>query len=318
MRNLTKRLIVLLSLTLILSLTFAGSVVAQDDDELLDYIFEALTQINQQSSVQLSTEQVIAMEMNIGLPLTINMTSNIDAAVIYEDGEVIAMQGISSQMTELPELGLGDLLPNTDATVEVIQVDDETYFRIIEGGNMLGTAVPEGWITADEFFNFGIPVTLNDDFIDFTDFGDMDDMSSDMTTEFIDSITELDNEELNGVDVRVFAIELNLDMLLESELFAEALGSVGLEDAGLDDAGLGDLGMDFETMMGDLLENLTFSVIVRIGADDNLPYQTEVVVMMDADIDMMGQAVNMVIDMTQTTTYSDYNEPVEITAPDLD
>lgn len=306
MPRLMKRLVILLSLTLILSLTFAGNIVAQDDDEIIDFVAEAMGNITQQESVFVISETVIAQDISMaGLPLPIEMTitQSTEVVNIYDDSELIAMQGTNSQSTEAP--GFETFIPGGDLIIEMILVDEEFYMRVDDVDNAFGGIYPEGWVTADS-----LSATRGIDFTSFFTSAIAFESQYGFNEDVILSIEELDGEEINDMAMRVFALEYDIAGLMEGDALANILGGAGMD--------LSALGVDMNEMMQDMLDSMNISMTLWISEDDGLPYQIEMITTMEMEMTVTGQTMELIQDITQTTTYNDYNEPVEITAPDLD
>lgn len=306
MRNLSKRITLLACFALILSLTFSFTAVGQDDSDLIDFVAEAMARITEQSSVSVTTESLIEQNIEMaGVPIPIEMTitQTTEGVNAYEDGELIALHGITTQSTVAPALSA--VIPNVTLNLEMIFADGEFYMRIDDADGTFAGIYPEGWSTADEF-SAGVGADFTSLFASLTTIEGQYGFSEDV----ILSIEELDGEELNDMDMRVFTLEYDISGLFESDALAGILG-----DAGMD---MSSLGVDMGDMMQTMMDGMTTSMTIWIGEEDGLPYLTETIVFVEMELDVAGQTMNLVMDMTQTAVYSDYNEPVDISAPDLD
>ena len=304
------RLFAVVATILIITASLTVTTSAQDDD-IVDFVLEALNSVAEQSSVQLTTETVIAQEIDMtGMPMEFSIIQSGEGAVIYDDGEVSAVSLLVTQSMDAG--GMGALFGDLGLTLEMVYVDGETYTRVSDVTGfyemMLEEFNADEWVL-DESATAALPFDID------TIIAQGGNVAIDTwVEEMVASAEELDGETANDQAMRVFALEGDMDALFDSEALSSVLSNFDMD--GLD---LSSMGMDMEDLdlgMSDM--TATLEMIVWIGEDDGLPYYVETITTFDTVMSMMGQSMDMTMILTQSTVYSDYNEDITIEAPEID
>jgi len=281
---------------------------AQDDD-IVDFVLEALNSVAEQSSVQLTTETFIAQEIDMtGMPLEFGIIQSGEGAVIYEDGEVSAVSLLLTQSMEAD--GMGAILGDLGLTLEMVYVDGQIYTRISEVSGFYEMILEElnaGEWMLDENTTAALPFDID------TIIAQGGNVAIDTwVEEMVASAEELDGEIVNDQAMRVFALEGDMEALFTEEGLEALMSDFDMEGLDLSSMGMEELDLGMSDMTA------TMAMVIWIGVDDGLPYYVETVTSFDTVMSMMGQSMDMTMTLTQSTVYSDYNDDITIEAPEID
>lgn len=265
--------------------------------------FEAFLELESYTSAM---EQTITQDMSLnmgGRTLQFSNTiSQTGTSVIQNTEDGFNMSG---KLEQLITQNMGAGAQEMGWTLDLIVVDGVLYGRVDNAKGMFATMAPEGWINVNEdgadspiFAGISIEVIQQT-------YG----LTYPLNEETVISITKLEDEELNGRVMRVFDISYNIDALLESGMFAAALGAMG-EQPGMTQEELTDL-------INQMLSGAEFQLKVWVGQNDGLLHRFDSLLKVDSTISFQGMKMPLVMEVVSAVTFSDFNAPVEIAAPEI-
>lgn len=314
-----KSSLVISSLVFALLLLPAVPSYAQDDPglspeelELLAFVQEALENMAALESLAIHAEQIT--DQRISSPalgdaeIRTYLSQLMDSqSSMNPDGETVASMGSLDQLSE--STGLDGQTIEQAMIMEYVLLDGDFYvvvpnYEISTGGP---NPFPSDWVNLTED-------TSQFPGLELLDIGALTDFSSQLmpfgplSETFVLSISEEASEEsANGMPLRVFTLELDMQVAVEGgslgEIFSEAFAE--------------SLGMDADTFIAQMLEGASMQQKIWIGADDQLPYRIEAVLSVDATINtpLLTDPIQLVQTNTTTQAFSAFNEPVTIEAP---
>lgn len=270
--------------------------------------FEAFLKLESYTSVM---EQTITQDMSLNMGQQTmggqtlqfsNTISQSGTSVIQNTEDGFNMSG---KLEQLITQNMGAGSQEMGWTLDLIVVDGVLYGRVDNAKGMFSTMAPEGWINVNEDgADSPIFAGINIEMLQQT-YG----LTYPLNEETVISITKLEDEELNGQVMRVFDISYNIDALLESGMFAAALGAVG-EQPGMTQEELIDL-------INQMLSGAEFQLKVWVGQNDGLLHRFDSLLKVDSTISFQGMSMPMVMEVVSSVTFSDFNAPVEIAAPEI-
>lgn len=309
MKRFTLRLAALIALLLIGIQTAA----AQDapDPALLDAIATAFENTRTASSLHVVSQ---SLTESAGGEFSLSSQQTLEADLVQTEEGWNVQGSLISAMT----LPFGEF----ELTTEIIVVDGVTYLRFGEAPEGMPLDLPTEWVDLETFSAAqgqgggmigGAGLTASAD--QFTSF-----LGLPITPEIVTGITPLADDEIDGQVMQVYQLTVDSAALLESE--AATLVNVGIGGgAGMMGGGMtppqGAQGgampempeMPEGTPEPLAPENVEFTFAVYIGADDGLVHRIYSVVSIAAD--------TTAITLTSLTDYSNFNDPVEIAAPEI-
>ena len=296
----------LLSVVLVIFvLTFSAfSIHAQDDfsEEELDAIAVVADAYDKMAALETvytdGTQNLVQEVSAAGQSLEITLLQEIFGPSIFDEDAPAAALTIVQESTFS---GI-----SIEMTMEMIQVDDDLWVRISDVTDAYASQYPEGWVNLIENPT-GVPgmeLFNIDSMTSMTNTG----LQYPITEDTVATIEELDDfEEIDGIETRAFAVTLDTLALLETEAF-DALSGMMNADA---------LGMDVNDMMTQMFENAFFDLVIWVGVDDGLVHRTDMILDIDAALSVPGAgSVNLVQSLEASFTYTEFDDPVEIVAPE--
>jgi hypothetical protein len=271
------------------------------NDELTQIVSEAIAGLQELDSYTIHADQTVNMQMD--------MTMGEQTLSIVN--EFIATNDIQVQTTVDGYNLAGTLVQETHSnsagreisytlTFEVVAVDGDTYLRANDTSGVLSSILPEDWVNVTE------DAGDNAMFASFV--GDnLDQLTSvifpiDATT--VTSIEELDTAEVDGESVRVFAFQLHPDALISSGMFDSLLESFGTEQT---------------EQMYAMFEGAEMMFVAYVGEADGILRQLDTsITITDAVLPAQGMELPLNMQVEGTTTFSNFNEPVTIEAPEVE
>jgi hypothetical protein len=299
-------------MVLLLVLCFSvgiGSIAAQDqaEDETLAYVMQAIENMTELDTVRTAVEQTIYQSFDAqGTTVNMSISQIIDGA--YDNsGEDVRFSVSNAQTMDTEVGGQSQVL---EMTMDMIAVADTLWVRVHDTNpSSLGALFPSEWTNATEDPTQipGFEMLALDQLLQLTNTW----QAYPLNDETIESIEELERDELDGIEMRVFAVTYSSEGLLKTGL-AEQIGQAFNAEA---------MGVDMEGMMQQLIEGAMLDMTVWIGVKDNLLYRSEVHMVVDATIEDVFPGISTMDiqqDLNARYDYYSFNEPVEITAPDTD
>jgi hypothetical protein len=303
----------LLCLALVVcSLWIIGGVSAQGDftDEEIEWLeivsdaFESTTEAESYSAeIEQSIEQTITSGSGssaVEITNTIDQVLNLEVE-LTDDGfnyVCILEQAVSSE--------IGGQTTEIELTLELVSVDGDFYARATDvSPSSLSSNFPDDWIDVNEdgsrypsiaVLNAEQPGTLYNAIVDL-----------EVSDETVVAIEEVDSEELDDQEMRVFEIEYDTEAMLQSDAMASIVDALtGMMQ-----------GSDIQDILDQMAEGSSMNFIVWIGADDGLVHQVASEVVIDADLEVSGAEVTLEQTLESVAQYSEFGEDFDIEAPDL-
>jgi hypothetical protein len=230
------------------------------------------------------------------------------------DQQMSATQTIVQEMTGMGAPQTTELGP---MLIEVIALDGRFYLRYDVSGELAGL-FPEGWYDVTEDASvFGMEGAFNIQQAFQLSAASFTESYFDAMENGIQEVEVLGEDTIDGVAVQRYRLVLNVEAAIE------ALG--GIE--GMSAMFGSDLGVDVDAMLEQIYdpENTDFMLEVAIGVEDGLIYEYSTEMVLDIVLgagtftDPMLAESEMTLKQTATSTLTvyDFDEPVEIVAPEL-
>ena len=191
-------------------------------------------------------------------------------------------------------------------TMDMISLENNVWVRVRDASREVAAQFPSGWINVAQNPNRipGMELLNIEQMLQTTNSA----LNYPITADAISRITELESEERDGQNLRVFEIELDWEGFIESDEF----------ELIRDMFNPGATPVNVDAMMEQMFNGAVISMVVYIGEDDNLVYQVDQTMNIDAEIENMLPGVRIIDmrqDMTGSFTYANFNNVAEITAP---
>jgi hypothetical protein len=298
-----KRLILLVLAIFVLAAAFP--VFAQD--EAVQTVSDAVAALQELDSYTTHVEQTIAQNIEMGsgdtaMSITNDIVQTIDLQVAKTDEGYNAVGTIDQNIAS----GTAGQSQELAMTIEIVLLDGVAFLRGSSESPMLANIIPTEWTEIDDSI-----ATTNPTLAGFSPsalqqfYG----INAAFDAETIESITELDSAEIDGQSMRVFEIEYSLDALLESGMLSGLTGGMGAQ-AGMSDE-------DLQALVEDILSGSDATYTAYIGADDGLLHQLDSVLTVDTTMNLQGMSLPLQMTVDSSSTFSGFNEPVEIEAPEV-
>jgi hypothetical protein len=295
-----KRLILLMLAVFVLA---AVPVFAQD--EAVQTVSDAVAAIQELDSYTTHVEQTISQVVSLGSGDTAMSTTNdvvqtVDLQIVRtDDGYNTA--GVIDQTITANTAGQVQEVP---LTIEIVLLDGVAFLRGSSESPLLANAIPTEWTEVDDNVAASNPVLASFAPSALKQFYGVNAAFDEDT---IESITELDSAEIDGQTMRVFEIEYSMDALLETGLLD---GLTGNAQAGMS-------AEDLQALVEDILSSADAVFTAYVGEDDGLLHQLDSVLSVDTVMTFQGVSMPLQMTVTSTTTFSGFNEPVEIEVPEV-
>jgi hypothetical protein len=265
--------------------------------------FNAFLELESYTSVMEQTvTQNMTMEMGQQSLKISNIISQSGTSIIQNTEDGFNMEGKLEQ-TVTQDMGTG--AQEMGWTLDLVIVDGVLYGRVDNATGLFATIAPEGWVNVNED-GAASPIfaSINAQTLQNT-YG----LTYPMNEETVTAITKLDDEELDGQVMRVFDVTYDISSLLESGLFDATLGAMNAQP--------GMTQQDMQNLVTQMLEGAEFQLKVWIGQDDGLLHRFDSTLLVDSTISIQGMTLPLLMDVVSSVTFSDFNEPVAITAPEV-
>lgn len=230
-----------------------------------------------------------------------NYHADIASQVVPNTGDIVAH--VSFDITFSSNTAPGPMT----ARLEMFMDNQTLYGRITDAD--LGPGHPSsppaaGWVNMDLLPDQASPAYQ---YINEATFFELYGMNYPLSPGSVGSVIELDPEEVDGQTMRVLRVEYT----------SQALDAAGVMDDLIDvfnGQAMGDSTADLTRQM---LEGAAFSLTVWIGADDRLPHVIEDRIIIQSEMSVANITLPVSGEMTLTTTLSGFNQPLELTPPDI-
>jgi len=301
----TKRLLLLLIFVFAL---FTGVINAQEDDlteddlENIEFVATAFANMAELESMTSAGTQLVDQTIEAqGQEVIQVIEQDVTSDIILGDDPAFSSTVIQTLNTQI---GLQSL--EVEMTMDMISLENNVWVRVRDASREVAAQFPSGWINVAQNPNRipGMELLNIEQMLQTTNSA----LNYPITADAISRITELESEERDGQNLRVFEIELDWEGFIESDEF----------ELIRDMFNPGATPVNVDAMMEQMFNGAVISMVVYIGEDDNLVYQVDQTMNIDAEIENMLPGVRIIDmrqDMTGSFTYANFNNVAEITAP---
>ncbi|MEQ8675132.1 MAG: hypothetical protein RLP44_20510 [Aggregatilineales bacterium] len=303
----------MLVLLLMLMPPVMPSTLAQDDDaltdedlELIAYVSDSFTNLLQMSSVTIEGSLNFLTEFQSDEQ---SILQSVDSELMYnlllEDARILALQMTSVQEAESRvEPGLDTTL---NLSMELRFVDGVSYLRIYDLPLLLAIFLSDDWINLNE--DDGYPPELevfSSEQLDFL--ASIGGLGNYYTERTVTSIEERPEETLeDGTTTRVFSVEVD-----PTQAFS------GLEETLRITLGLSEYSVGPVRFKYVILPTMTFNAVIWVDSATDLVAQVQVEWEIDSELESVdAPPADFHFVLSAILAYTDFNEEVEIIAPDL-
>jgi hypothetical protein len=291
----------LLALLLVMGLPLYTQAAA-DEKELIEYVggaFKKLAALKSYSvKMDQTTQQAITVTQGSNTSkANQDLTQTITGKILQGEDKVIATEMTLDQNLVMKQPSS----VTVDMRMEMILVDGKLYARFSNLSANVATMFPKGWLDlikdASKVPGFN---TMNKEAL--LKLASVQVLYP-INGKTVQTIAELDSETLDGVDTRLFEVDLDPEAVYNSG--ASSLAGLFNEAA---------LGVNAKEMVKAMFKGMKIHLKVWISTDDQFVRQVEGTVKLAADL---PGGIKLDQTTTVTTAIADFDEPVEIVAPKL-
>lgn len=288
--------VALMCILLVASMGVSAQGLSTGEVEAVADVAAAFETFQNLDSYVATIETVVSQKMSMGAAQTVLND-------ITQTGEIKAVRtetgyNIDGTIDQTLEGAMGTI----SMTLGLIMIDDILYASIDNPSQMIAAMAPDGWVNVNEDgSDYPVFASLNP-----ASLAQLYSLVYPMNEESVLSITKAEAEEVDGQAMRVFDIEYNANVLVTSgylETIAESLATSAP-------------GVDVEDLATQMLESATLNMRVWIGEDDGYLHRMENELYFNTELAIQGMTIPMEQTATSTMTFSGFNEPIEIVAPE--
>jgi hypothetical protein len=284
-----------------------GVVSGQGADALAAYVAQVADNLmNQETAVfEGASEVIIDMDMG-GAAQHIEVTADITGEYEFADGDFGAWYTMLDQAFSMAIPGAGQMA--FDLTTESLMADATLYERYTSTSPMFGSAFPSGWHVVDDAAGtpgagpMGDPTAMLPG-IDITKLPYI------IGQKTVVAATELPPEVIDGREMRVFNVELDMEAV--SLQMSAWMSGISNEELDSEDAEL------ITGLMPELFSELVMEWTVWIDTAADLPYRSMGTMVGPLMVGQQGMNVVMELELAFDMTFTDFNVPVTIEPPEL-
>lgn len=296
-----KKLLITVFIIGVLSVSIGAADAQAIDPALLETVAKAMENTRASTSLHL-TAQSLTESVGSDRSRSSQRTQDFDFAKTETGWD---MEGTVTYALSLP---LGEF----QISGEIIAVGGITYVRAGDAPAELPLTLPTTWVNLEEYNaespNGGLPIAASAEEL-------LAALMIPINAESVTAIATLPDDEIDGQTMQVYQITVDSAAVLESEaasLFDIGMGGGAVFAGGSrPPQGAPELPAAPTEMETPSPEDIQMIFAVYIGADDGLVHRIYAVV----NIAASGEGANLT--STTVTDYSNFNEAVEITAPEL-
>jgi hypothetical protein len=279
----------------------------QAEQELLAFVTEAFdTTTSQESFAVTGTNNIVQDITAVTAAGTTTSLQKINQAITGEL-QLQPTLAASMQLHQKLDITVNGQVQTLDQTIEMILLPDAFYMRFPSTlPLMAGISFPKDWVNLMENPDAfpGANLINADQYLNMVQSQLKYQIDETTTT----AVQELPAETIDGVEMRVIEIQLDFELLMQSEEMRAAMGILNLEQ----------MGLDAEQFMESMdADNLI--IIVWVNPEDHLIYQQSSIMDMTMEMgDLFPGITSGTLNqhLEQTTSYSRYNEAFTIEAPE--
>jgi len=235
-------------------------------------------------------DQLIVFE---GGEMTQEIAMQMEIEMLMDDGQVVAFSALNGQTLDSNMLS-GVLV------MEMIYIDEELYINITETDGVYSGLFASGWGRASEN-------PILQDTVGLINQETLNQLNVHFSPEFVEAIALVAEDDLVDAE-RAIYVNLHPQALREQGFLDEFAQQTFQEEA-----------EDFDAIFTALLEDAEMELVYNFDADGLLT-RVDLVMFFEGDLGvLLGDAGFLLTqDHTQTAFYRYYDEPITITAPEID
>ena len=305
-----KQGLLILLMAAVCALLISPALAQSADQELIDYVQGALDQFFELDTYSSTGTQNIVQHISAetqGQTIVVDQTIEqiLEGQVQNDDGTTSMAIQIDQNIAQV----IGGQNQDITQTLEIVLVDGELFMRFsnVSPPTMAGM-FPEDWVNlADTPNAFPGAGAINAE-----QYADVfsSQFKYPLTDETVERIKELPGETLDGVDTRVITMVFNGPALFASGEMDQYLSAFNTQQ----------MGVDMDQLRESMGENAALELTIWIGADDNMIYREDVAMTLAGEMGAIATGIDSMSleqQITGTITFSDFNEPVTIEAPEV-
>ena len=330
----------MLALLVMVLPTVAQNQLTPDQQASVDLVSSAIDGLKMLDTYTVHGEQTISMQIQMaavgnGTTMTTDISQISDFQLQKTDDGYNAAGTLQNNTSMNMAGGVGGT-PGRAFTIEFITLDGKSYIRFDMGdttnnpaASAMASIFPDGWVEAGADSTNPLLASYGPDMLK-----GIYNLNVSVDTASVWSIEESAGENMDGQAMRVFDITYNPETYFQSSAFAAMANSIGSAGGGAGAGAMGSMpnvpGMpampdvpnaDAQPSLEDIARSLQVALRVYVGADDGLLHQVESTVTYDMSAMQAsatsGDSLPMIMSLTGATTFSNFNQPVTIEAPDL-
>lgn len=288
-----------------------GEGLSEAELELLDYVAEAIAALDALESYTLTGANTIEQDIAAGsgtFAVTMEMDMTQALAGQVHGGKDVVPKDSTFMIEQAVSVSLAGRSNRVTMTVEMTQVEGVLYVHIRDVTGAPAVTYPEGWVNTAEN-----PEALSNDLVNFAAFEDLivgNVLTFTLDEETVMGIEQLEGEEIEGREMKVFALQIFPQAALENN--AVAMGNLMNTSA---------LGMEPEELFALMADGMEVDYTIWVDAETNVFYKLLSTYSMTFTLNNAAtqfQDMDIATTGSGETVVSDINAPVEIVAPDVD
>lgn len=302
-----KLLVVIVSLGM-LFLAIAPTA-GQDVDELAAYVTQVADNLMNQDTAIFEGFSEVILDMDMGgMMQHIEATADITGEYEFAAGDFAAWYTVLDQVFAMTMPGAGEMA--FDLTIESLMAEATLYERYTSENPMFANVFSAGWTVVDDAAGtpgagagpMGDPTAMMPG-IDITKLPYI------IGQETVAAVTELAPEVIDGREMRVFQVELDLDAV--SQQMSAWMSGMAADELDDEDAEA------VTGMMAGLFSEMEMEWTVWIDTTAELPYRSAGSMVGPLTIEQQGMSFVMEMILNFDMTFTEFNGPVTIEPPEL-
>jgi hypothetical protein len=282
----------------------SGGGLSEEDLTTLEYVSKSFQDTSSLTALHMVGGQTVNQDISAqGTTIKQTIEQNFDGDLVLATDST---QSDATQMTleqSLSASGAGQNVSGT-MTMDMIITDGVVYVQVYDTTGSFSGQFPDGWVNVSE--NPSAIPGMN--LLNIEQLAEMiRPVTYALNKDTVNSISEQSRETVDGQEMRVFSLSLNSKGLSESSTFKQLASAFNT----------GSLGVDAQQIINDMLKGASLDLRLWIGTEDNLMHKSSVTVKIDANLNISGENVNLKQTSEGAFTFSNFNQPVEIQAPEV-
>ncbi|MDX2078723.1 MAG: hypothetical protein SFZ02_19985 [bacterium] len=286
---------------LLIVLALPLSVFAQSEDDItIDDIENAFAALYKNDSIRMEGETIVDQTITFsGSVIEQTIVQDITGEMQFEDTQLI---GLTSQLNQTLTANSMGTTTEGSMLMEMIYVDEILYMKVSETTGALVGIYPDGWIN----------LTEDGDSVEALALLNLDNLLNTFNKPLLYPLDDTTVNSFKSVEVdpelklpegtMAYALDINAEAAFNSADMASLF------------SGFEQLGIDMEDLLAQMAQGAGFDVTVYLL--DEQVIRIEAIMTIDAEITVSGLALQLVQSSSSIVSYTDFNFPLEITAPE--